>query len=67
MNSQQLSPLDFKISRIRAGLKQKEAARAIGVSPRMLAYFEAGQRNLSLDKKLALIKLVVDRQAGLER
>lgn len=61
------TPLDFKAARVRAALKQKDAARAIGISLRMLAYFEAGERNLSIDKKLVLIKLITEKQAELER
>lgn len=66
MNNGKWVPLDFKAARVRAALKQKDAARAIGVSVRMLAYFEAGQRRLSIDKRLALIRLFTERQAELE-
>jgi len=59
-------PLDWKAARVRGGLKQREAAKAIGISVRMMAYFESGERNLSIDKKLALIKLITEKQAELE-
>lgn len=59
--------IDFKSARVRSRLSLKDAATAIGVSPRMLIYFEAGERNLSPDKKLELIKLIVQKQAELEQ
>jgi len=61
------APLDWKAARVRGGLRQKEAARAIGISIRHLAYFEAGERNLSREKKLALLKLILEKQAELEK
>lgn len=60
------TPLDFKAARVRGKLRLKDAAKAIGISVRMLAYFEAGEKNLSIDKRLALIKLIVQKQAELE-
>lgn len=66
MNDGKWTPLDFKAARVRARLRLKDAAKAIGISVRMLAYFEAGEKNLSIEKRLALIKLLVDKQAELE-
>lgn len=67
MNERKWTPLDFKAARVRAKLKLKDAAKDIGVSLRMLAYFEAGEKNLSIEKRLALIKLIVERQAGVDK
>lgn len=43
--------------RVRAGLKQFEAAKLAGISVRMLSYVECGERKLSADKQAALTEI----------
>ena len=50
-----LTPEDFKHWRRRLGLSQQQASTALGLKPRMIQYYEKGERN---GKKIALPKTI---------
>lgn len=57
--STKLTPLDLKIARIKAGLKQYELAARVGIGPTKLSEIETGRREVSpelLERILGVIK-----------
>lgn len=65
MQTRELTPLDWKTMRVRAGLNQTEAAELIGVSQSELSRFEQGQRQLPEALKIKLLKVILNMQTKL--
>lgn len=55
------SAIEWKLLRIHSGLKLFEAAKESGISRRMIAYFEAGEKQLSAEKQTVLLSLYQSR------
>ena len=49
-----MTPADFHATRQALGLTQAQLAEAIGISPRMLRYYESGDRKIPLTVALAV-------------
>jgi transcriptional regulator with XRE-family HTH domain len=63
----ELTGLDWKSARVRAGLSQAEASRLLGISQSQLSRFEQGERSIPEDKKLRLLEIITEKQRELQR